>query len=42
MALTLERINTAVPREFVALLDGAYERSRWIAVIAGASLLVAS
>ena len=29
--LTLEQINTATAREFVALLDGTYEHSPWIA-----------
>ena len=31
MPLTLEQINAASPAEFVALLDGAYEHSPWIA-----------
>ena len=31
MSLTLERINTSAPRELVALLDGIYVESPWIA-----------
>lgn len=36
MALTLERLNAASPAEFVALLDGTYEHSPWIAEAAAA------
>ncbi|MDR7334792.1 2-oxo-4-hydroxy-4-carboxy-5-ureidoimidazoline decarboxylase [Roseateles asaccharophilus] len=36
MTLTLEQINTATPAEFVALLDGVYEHSPWIAERAAA------
>jgi N-carbamoyl-L-amino-acid hydrolase len=31
MALTLEQLNAATPAEFVALLDGTYEHSPWVA-----------
>ena len=31
MSLTLERVNTSAPRELVALLDGIYVESPWIA-----------
>ncbi len=31
MALTLERLNTASPGEFITQLDGIYEHSPWIA-----------
>ena len=31
LLLTLEQINAATDDEFVALLDGSYEHSRWIA-----------
>ncbi len=31
MTLTLDQINAATPAEFVALLDGTYEHSPWIA-----------
>lgn len=34
--LTLERLNAATPAEFVALLDGTYEHSPWIAEAAAA------
>jgi len=30
-ALTLDRLNAASAREFVAMLDGTYEHSPWIA-----------
>ena len=31
MALTIDQLNTAAPADFVALLDGVYEHSPWIA-----------
>ena len=31
MSLTIEQLNAATPDEFVALLDGTYEHSPWIA-----------
>ncbi|UZG46256.1 2-oxo-4-hydroxy-4-carboxy-5-ureidoimidazoline decarboxylase [Caldimonas thermodepolymerans] len=31
MVLTLDRLNAAAPDEFVALLDGIYEHSPWVA-----------
>ena len=31
MPLTIDQINAAPPAEFVALLDGTYEHSPWIA-----------
>ena len=34
--LTLEQLNRATPAEFVALLDGTYEHSPWIAERAAA------
>ncbi|GIX23169.1 MULTISPECIES: 2-oxo-4-hydroxy-4-carboxy-5-ureidoimidazoline decarboxylase [Caldimonas] len=36
MPLTLDQLNTASPAEFVALLDGTYEHSPWIAERAAA------
>jgi N-carbamoyl-L-amino-acid hydrolase len=34
--LTLEQVNRASPAEFVALLDGTYEHSPWVAERAAA------
>ena len=31
MALTIEQLNAAAPAEAVALLDGIYEHSPWVA-----------
>ena len=31
MALTIDQLNTAAPADFVALLDGIYEHSPWVA-----------
>ncbi|NCT83494.1 MAG: 2-oxo-4-hydroxy-4-carboxy-5-ureidoimidazoline decarboxylase [Comamonadaceae bacterium] len=42
MTLTLAQINTATPAEFVALLDGTYEHSPWIAERAAAARPFAS
>ena len=36
MPLTIEQLNAATPAEFVALLDGTYEHSPWIAERAAA------
>jgi len=36
MPLTLEQLNGATAAEFVALLDGTYEHSPWIAERAAA------
>ena len=40
--LTLDRLNAAAPAEFVALLDGVYEHSPWIAERAAAARPFAS
>ena len=40
--LTLEQINAASPAQFVALLDGTYEHSPWVAERAGAQRPFAS
>ena len=37
MPLTIERLNAATPDAFVALLDGTYEHSPWIAARAAAA-----
>ena len=42
MALTLEQINAAPAREFIALLDGTYEHSPWVAERAAAQRPFAS
>ncbi len=42
MALTLEQINSATAQQFVALLDGTYEHSPWIAERAAAQRPFAS
>jgi N-carbamoyl-L-amino-acid hydrolase len=42
VTLTLAQINTATPAEFVALLDGTYEHSPWIAERAAAARPFAS
>ncbi|HLL18665.1 MAG TPA: 2-oxo-4-hydroxy-4-carboxy-5-ureidoimidazoline decarboxylase, partial [Rubrivivax sp.] len=34
--LTLEKLNTVDQRQFVALLDGVYEHSPWVAEVAWA------
>ena len=36
MSLTIEQLNAATPADFVALLDGTYEHSPWIAERAAA------
>ncbi len=36
MPLTIEQLNAATPAELVALLDGTYEHSPWIAERAAA------
>jgi N-carbamoyl-L-amino-acid hydrolase len=42
MALTLDQLNTATPAELVALLDGTYEHSPWVAEGAAAARPFAS